>query len=135
MSLAQGVAAYRREYLIEQGFGRLKGRTLSLTPLCLQYDHRGVGWRCRLRLALRVLGLRQCLVRCNLRQEGATLTGISPGQPGRQTTQPTTEMRLSAFRGVTLARIKIDSPLHECRTPVQDGQKCILALMELPLET
>jgi len=27
VSLAQGVAAYRREYLIEQGFGRLKGRS------------------------------------------------------------------------------------------------------------
>lgn len=108
---------------------------MSLTPLCLQYDHRGGGWRCRVRLARRVLGVRPCLVRCNLRQEGATLIGISPGQPGRQTTQPTTEMRLSACRGVTLARIKIDSPLHECRTPGQDGQKCILALMELPLET
>jgi transposase len=27
LSLAQGVAAYRSEYLIEQGFGRLKGRS------------------------------------------------------------------------------------------------------------
>ena len=32
LSLAQGVAAYRSAYLIEHGFGRLKGRSLSLTP-------------------------------------------------------------------------------------------------------
>jgi len=135
VSLAQGVAAYRSEYLIEQGFGRLKGRTLSLTPLFLQYDHRVVGLLCLLSIALRVLVVMQFLVRCNLRKEGATLTGIYPGQPGRQTTKPTTEMMLSAFRGVTLSRIKIDSKLHECLTPLKDVQKCILALMELPLET
>ena len=35
LSLAQGVAAYRSAYLIEQGFGRLKGRSLSLSPLFL----------------------------------------------------------------------------------------------------
>lgn len=33
VSLPQGVAAYRSAYLIAQGFGRLKGRALSLTPL------------------------------------------------------------------------------------------------------
>src|SRR2546427_3144273 len=48
LSLAQGVAAYRSEYLIEQGFGRLKGRSLSLTPLFLRYDHRVVGLICLL---------------------------------------------------------------------------------------
>jgi len=54
LSLAQGVAAYRREYLIEHGFGRLKGRALSLTPLFLQYDHRVVALVCLLSIALRV---------------------------------------------------------------------------------
>ncbi len=66
MSLAQGVAAYRSEYLIEQGFGRLKGRALSLTPLFLQYEHRVVGLLCLLSIALRVLVLMQFVVRRNL---------------------------------------------------------------------
>jgi hypothetical protein len=134
VSLAQGVAAYRSEYLIEQGCGRLKGQALSLTPLFLQYDHRVVGWLCLLSIALRVLVVMQFVVRCTLQKAGATLTGISPGQPGGQTAQPTTEMILSAFHGVTLSRIKIGGTLHEYLTPLKDVQKRILALMELPLE-
>ena len=66
---------------------------------------------------------------------GATLTGIYPGQPGRQTAQPTTEMMLSAFRGVTLSRIKIDGKLHEHLTPLHAVQKRILTLMEIPRES
>ncbi len=134
MDLAQGVAAYRSEYLIEQGFGRLKGRALSLTPLFLQYDQRGVGLLWLLSIALRVLVLMQFVVRRNLQRAGATLTGIYPGQPGRQTAQPTTEMMLAAFRGVTLSRIKIDGKLHEHLTPLNAVQKRILTLMEVPLE-
>jgi transposase len=135
MDLAQGVAAYRSEYLIEQGFGRLKGRALSLTPLFLQYDHRVVGLLWLLSIALRVLVLMQFVVRRNLQRAGATLTGIYPGQPGRQTAQPTTEMRLSAFRGVTLSRLNIDGKLHEHQTPLNAVQKRILTLMEVPRES
>jgi transposase len=135
LSLAQGVAAYRREYLIEQGFGRLKGRSLSLTPLFLRYDHRVVGLICLLSVALRMLVLMQFVVRCNLQQADTTLKGISPGQPGRQTAKPTTEMMLQALRGVTLSRIKIDGKLHDYLTPLHDVQKRILELMEVPPES
>jgi transposase len=135
VGLAQGVAAYRSEYLIEQGFGRLKGRSLALTPLFLQYDHRVVGLLGLLSIALRVLVLMQFVVRRNLLQASTTLKGIYPGQPGRQTAQPTTEMMLSAFRGVTLSRIKIDGTLHEHLTPLNAVQKRILTLMEVPLES
>ena len=48
LSLAQGVAAYRSEYLIEQGFGRLKGRSRALTPLFLHDEQRGVALICLL---------------------------------------------------------------------------------------
>ena len=68
LSLAQGVAAYRSEYLIEQGFGRLKGRSLSLTPLFLHDEHRVVALICLLSIALRVLVLMQFVVRRNLQQ-------------------------------------------------------------------
>lgn len=135
VSLAQGVAAYRSEYLIEQGFGRLKGRSLSLTPLFLQYEHRVVALISLLSIALRVLVLMQCVVRRHLQQAGATLQGIYPGQPGRQTAQPTTEMMLWALRGVTLSRIKIDGKLLYHLTPLNAVQKRILALMEVPLES
>ena len=106
---------------------------MSLTPLFLQYEERIVGLLYLLSIALRVLVLMQFVVRRNLRQAGTTLKGIYPGQPGRQTAQPTTEMMLSAFRGVTLSRIKIDGTLHEHLTPLNAVQKRILVLMEVPL--
>jgi len=54
----------------------LKGRALSLTPLFLQYDHRGIALVCLLSLAWRVLVLMQFVVRRNLQPTGATLKGI-----------------------------------------------------------
>jgi transposase len=135
VSLAQGVAAYRSEYLIEQGFGRLKGRSLSLTPLFLHDEQRVVALICLLSIALRVLVLMQFVVRRNLQQRSATLKGIYPGQPGRQTAQPTSEMMLWALRGVTLSRLTIDGkPLYHL-TPLNAVQKRILALMEVPRES
>ncbi len=134
LSLAQGVAAYRSEYLIEQSFGRLKGRAIALTPLLLHDEQRGVALICLLRIALRVLGLMQCVVRRTLQQAGATLKGIYPGQPGRSTAQPTTEMMRLAFRGVTLSRIKVDGKLIYHLTPLNTVQRRILILMEVPLE-
>jgi transposase len=135
VSLAQGVAAYRREYLIAQGFGRLKGRAVSLPPLFLQDEHRGVGLLCLLSIALRVVVVMPCVVRRNLRQAGAPLQGIYPGQPGRPTARPTTERMLAVCRGVTLSHIKIEGKLHEHLPPLNAVQKRILTLMEIPLES
>jgi transposase len=134
LSLEQCVAAYRGQYVIEQGFGRLKGRSLSLTPLLLQYEHRIKGLIYLLTIALRVLVLIQFVVRRNLQKEGSTLKGIYPGQPGRQTASPTTKMMLRAFRGLTLSRIIIAGKPHDHLTPLNEVQQRILKLMELPLE-
>ena len=133
--LEPGVAAYRRAYLIEQGFGRLQGGSLSLSPLCLHDEHRIVGLICLLTVALRVLVLMQFVVRRNLQQQGTTLTGIYPGQPGRQTLRPTTEMMLRTFRGVTLSSMTVNGQSFLPLTPLNDVQQRILAWLELPLET
>jgi hypothetical protein len=77
----------------------------------------------------------QCVVRRNLQQRSATLKGLYPGQPGRQTAQPTTEMMLGALRGVTLSRITIDGKPLSHLTPLNAVQKRILVLMEVPLES
>jgi transposase len=120
LRLAQGVAASRRAYLIAQGFGRLKGRSLSLTPWFLRHEQRVVALIALLSIALRVLVWRQCVVRRHLQHTGATRKGIYPGQPGRQTAQPTTEMMLGALRGVTLSRIK--QKLRSFSHPLQRWQ-------------
>jgi transposase len=111
----------------------LKGRALSLTPLFLHDEQRVVALICLLSIALRVLVLMQFVVRRNLRQRRTTLKGIYPGQPGRQTAQPTTEMMLWALRGVTLSRLTIDGKRLYHLTPLNAVQKRILVLMEVPL--
>ena len=132
--LAQGGAASRRESLVAQGFGRLHGRSLSLTPLCLQDAHRMVGLRALWRIALRGLGWIPCVVRRPLQHAGPTRTGLSPGQPGRQTAPPPTEMLGSAVRGVTLSHRKSNGTLHAHLTPWNAVPKRILALREVPRE-
>jgi len=135
MRLKHVVAAYRSEYLVEQGIRRLKGRALSLTPLYLRDEHRIVGLIFLLSIALRVLVLMQFVARENLKKEGTTLKGISPGQPGRHTTLPTTEMMLGAFRGITLSRVTINGETYEHLTPLNPVQERIVGLIRIPRET
>ena len=132
LSLAQAVAAYRGEYLIEQNFGRLKGRALSLRPLYLQFEARACGLIYLLSIGLRVLVLVQFVVRRSLQKTGTKLKGIYPGQPGRQTAQPTTELLLRAFRGLTLSHVRVASAKHLHLTPLNAVQKRILKLLEMP---
>ena len=131
LPLAKAVWAYREQYQIEQGFGRLKGCPLSLTPFYLQYEHRIVGLILLLTIALRVLVLAQLVAREKLKEQGQKLSGIYAGQPGRQTDSPTTEMMLRAFREVTLSRITVAGETHWHLTPLSETQKCILKLLGL----
>jgi transposase len=132
LSLTQAVAAYRDEYLIEQNFGRLKGRALSLRPLYLQFEERACGLIYLLSIGLRVLVLVQFVVRRSLQQTGTKLKGLYPGQPGRQTAQPTTELLLRAFRGLTLSHVRVAGAKHLHLTPLNAVQKRILKLLEMP---
>ncbi|MCA1599284.1 MAG: IS1634 family transposase, partial [Chloroflexi bacterium] len=102
LSAQQAVLAYREEYLVERGFGRLKGQPLSLSPLYLQRDDHVTGLIRLLSLALRVLTLVEYQVRRRLAQEQRTLAGLYAGQPTRATARPTTERLLGAFKEITL---------------------------------
>ena len=135
LPLTQLVAAYRSEYLVEQGIRRLTGRSLSLTPLYLKCEPRIVGLIFLLSIALRVLVLMQFVARENWQQEGTPLKGLSPGQPGRQTTRPTTEMMLPVFRGITLSRITVNGETYAHLTPLTPVQERIVGLIGLPPET
>jgi transposase len=135
LNLTQVVAASRSAYLVEQGMRRLKGRALALTPLYLKCEPRIVGLIFLLSIALRVLVLMQFVARENLQQEGPPLKGRYPGQPGRQTTRPTTEMMLPVLRGITLSRITVNGETYEPLTPLTPVQERIVGLIGLPPET
>jgi transposase len=57
LPLEKAVLAYREEYLVERGFGRLKGKPLSLSPMYLQSDERATALVRLLSIGLRILTL------------------------------------------------------------------------------
>lgn len=134
LSLTEAVLAYREAYLIERGFGRLKGRALSLTPIYLDSDARVKGLIRLLSIGLRVLTLIEFSVRQRLQQEVAQLTGLYPGNPKRATARPTTEMLLRVFTGLTLLLLHEDNQVHAQLTALTPLQRRILELLDFPLE-
>jgi len=131
-SLEQLVCAYRDEYLVERNFGRLKGKSLALTPMYLQDDNRATGLIRLLSIALRALTLLEHVVRENLAKTGQKLAGVYAGNPKRETATPKAETILRAFKNIYLTTIQVAGQTHHQITPLNDVQTQILALCELP---
>jgi transposase len=131
-SLEQLVCAYRDEYLVERNFGRLKGKSLALTPMYLQDDNRATGLIRLLSIALRALTLLEHTVRKNLAETGQKIAGVYAGNPKRQTETPKAETLLRVFRNIYLTTIQIAGQTHYHLTPLNDVQKQILVLCDLP---
>src|SRR5260370_9514519 len=75
LELSQAVLAYREEYLVERGFGRFKGKPLSLSPMYMQSDQRATGLVRLLSIGLRSL----TLLDFPARQHRAEYCDILPG--------------------------------------------------------
>jgi len=129
LTLEQAVLAYRGQYLIDRGMGRLKGRPLSLVPMYLQRDDRVTGLIRLLTIGLRVLTLLEFVVRRSLAVEGAKLAGLYAGNSKRATARPTAERLLEAFRGITLTVIQEPYQTRRHLTPLSEVQQRILALL------
>lgn len=134
LSLTQAVRAYRHEYLIERGFGRLKGKPLSLSPMYLQRDDHATGLIRLLSIGLRVLTLLEFVVRRRLAAEGGKLAGVYAGNPKRATAQPTAERLLEAFQEITLTVLEEPQQIHRHLPPLSELQRRILALLEFPVD-
>jgi transposase len=132
VSLEHAVLAYRAAYLIEGGFGRLKGQPLSLTPLFLHRDDHVTGLIRLLSIGLRLLTLVQHVVRQQLAVQARTLAGLSPGNPARSTARPTTEALLAAFRYLTLTIVTSADARLLHLSPLSPLQTQILALLGCP---
>jgi transposase len=134
LSLAAVVWGYRGQYHIEDGWSRLKGRPLSLTPMYLKEESRMRGLVLLLSLALRLLTLLEWQVRQKLQDSEAKLQGIYPGQPGRQTSRPTAEMLLKVFKGISLTELEVAGQRSTHVTPLNPLQKKLLRLWDLPAD-
>ncbi len=129
LSLEQAVLAYRAQYVIDRGMGRLKGRPLSLTPMYLARDDRAAGLIRLLTIGLRVLTLLEFVVRRNLAAEGVKLAGLYAGNPKRATARPTAERLLETFREINLTVIQEPDQTRRHLTPLSEVQQRILALL------
>jgi transposase len=133
LSWEQGVLAYRAEYLIEHGFGRLKGRPLSLTPMYVQSDRRVTGLIHLLSLGLRVLTVLEYQVRTQLAAQQDKLAGLYAGNPKRTTSCPTAEALLTAFKGITLSAVTLGDQFRRHVPPLSPLQQKILVLLDFPV--
>jgi transposase len=130
LSLAQAVLAYREEYVIERGFGRLKGKPLSLTPMYLQSDARATGLIRLLSIGLRMLTLIEHRVRQRLAETNDILAGLYAGNPKRTTERPTAEAMLQVFKGIHLSVVSIGEQVLFHVTPLSEVQQNILSLLD-----
>jgi transposase len=133
LPLAEALQAYRGAPTIERDFRRLKGKPLGIRPLYVQRDDHGKGMVRLLSLALRVLTLMEHVVREKLKQADESLTGLYAGLPKRETTRPTTERLLRAFKEITLTVVHMPDQRIRHITPLNALQRRILNLLDLPL--
>ncbi len=134
LSLNEAVGVYREQYLIEQGFSRLKGYPLSLTPMYLQRDEYIVGLIRLLSIGLRVLTLLEFDVRRRLAEKNEKLSGIYAGNPKRATARPRAEQILGAFKDINLVLIDVGNQLYAHLNPLSAVQHRILALLNFPVD-
>ncbi len=129
LPLTKAVLAYRQEYLVERGFARLKGRSLSLTPMYLQDDQRVTGLIRLLSIGLRVLTLLEFVVQRRLAESHEKLAGLYAGNPKRTTATPRAETLLEAFKPIYLTAVTIGEQIHLHVTSLSDLQQRILSLL------
>jgi transposase len=132
LPLREAVQVYCDEWLVERDCQRLKGRTLSLTPLWVTREDHAIGLTRLLTLAARVLALIEYDVRRNLAKQQRLLAGLFPGQASRTTDRPTTERLLKAFDQIALVLIRQGQQLQSYLTPLSTLQKDILRLLSCP---
>jgi transposase len=132
LPLEKAVLAYREEYLVEHGFGRLKGKPLSLSPMYLQSDERATGLIHLLSIGLRILTLIDYQARKCLADLNEKLSGIYAGNPKRATAHPTAEAMLQAFKGIYLSVVTIGEQVLYHVTPLSEVQTKILFLLGFP---
>jgi transposase len=132
LPLQQAVLASREEYLVERGFGRLKGQPLSLSPMYVQSDQRATGLIHLLSLCLRILTLLEWRCRQRLADQHESLPGLYAGNPKRSTTRPTAEALLKAFQLIDLSVVTLGQQTYRHLTPLSELQQRILCLLNIP---
>jgi transposase len=134
LSVAQVVWTYRSPQQIEDGWARMKGASLGLTPLYLQDEERIVGLVHFLSIALRVLTLLQWVIREQLRTTQQKLRDVYAGQPGRVTATPSAELLLEVMKNIQIIVMEIGGQVQVFLSPLTRIQRQLLQLWGLPAD-
>ena len=125
------VQTYHGQYRIEQGFGRMRGCPIGITPMHVRRDVQRKGLLHLFSLALRVLTVMEYRVREALAQAQEALAGLYEGNPKRRTRRPTAERLLRAFRGLNLTAVRMGERVLRHVSVLTDTQQRILRLLGL----
>ena len=131
----QVVECYRDEYKIEHKFDELLNKITALMPVYLGKPNRIKALIRLLLLALKYVSLIQHQVRSELKTTKQSLKELYPGNPGRATDKPTTNMILSAFKNIHLTIVSIEDKIYVKIEDLKPIQQKILDLLKIPPET
>lgn len=135
MDTEQIILCYRNEYKIEHKFDELLNRITALMPVFLKKPNRIKALIQLLLLALKYVSLLQFQVRKQLNTTKQTIKELYPGNPGRATNKPTTNMLLRAFRNITLVIVPMENKTFVKISDLKPIQLKILELLKIPPET
>ena len=102
LNTKQAIECYRAEYKIEHVFNKLLNKVTALVPIFVKKDNRVKGLVRLLLLAIKFDSIIQDQVRKKLSEKEQEIKDIYPGNPGRKTNKPTTQLILSAFKEISL---------------------------------
>lgn len=135
LDTTQVVECYRNEYKIEHKFDELLNKITALMPVYLGKPNRIRGLIRLLLFALKYVSLIQYQVRSELKTTKQSLKELYPGNPGRATDKPTTNMILSAFKNIHLTIVSIEDKIYVKIEDLKPIQQKILDLLKIPPET
>jgi transposase len=131
------VLTYREEYVVERCFHLIKDQPVGIRPLWVRTETQLRGLAYLLTLAARVLVYLEHRLHDALVAEGATVSGLHPGQPHLRTDRPTATRVLAAVvrqEPTRVGRATAAGWQYEVVNVTPLLQR-ILALLDLPVET
>jgi transposase len=131
MSTHKAIECYRKEYRIEAKFNELLNKVTALMPIFLQKNERIRALVKVLLLAIKFTSMIQYQVRENLKKANESVNQMYPGNPKRETKEPTIGMILRAFREITLVKVEENGVIITKISKLKPIQLKLLELMGL----
>ena len=135
LNTTQAIECYRNEYRIEHKFNELLNKVTMLTPVYLQKPERIKALIRLLLLALKFSSLIQFQVRNILKTTKQKIKELYPGNPGRVTDKPTTNLLLRVFDNINLVCLKIENKVVIQVSTLKPRHLKILKYLKIPPES